>query len=99
MNRFDTIRTIKINDKKSFKNIVYPIIKKESNDKYIIAKSFDRLDKLSNKYYQNVKLYWIIAKCNGIFGSLWPTPGTQICIPNESRLPQIINEFMKANGY
>lgn len=99
MERFTNNKTITFNKKKIYKNTIYPIITKESDDTYIIAKSSDRLDLLSNKYYKNSKLYWIIAKCNGIFGTLYPTPGTQLCIPSEKRLPQILNQFTTTNGY
>jgi len=98
MNRLKFINNlVNSKNKKYFKNIIYPNIEKETNDIYIISKSTDRLDLLAKKYYSDDSLYWVIARCNGIYGSLYLNTGEQICIPNKSRLDSIINEFVELN--
>ncbi|HPM21628.1 MAG TPA: hypothetical protein PLY35_10335 [Thermotogota bacterium] len=95
MDRYNNIKTI---NNKYYPNLIYPNITKEINDIYIIANGYDRLDILAKKYYDDTSLYWIIAKCNNIFGTLFLTPGTQICIPNSNRLSTIINNFNDINN-
>lgn len=98
MNRLKLVNKKIVEGKPILKNLIYPIIKKESDDSYIISSASDRMDLLAKKYYGDDTLYWVIARCNGIRNSLYVTPGIQLCIPNKSRLPNIINTFVSING-
>ena len=64
----------------------YPEIPLHESDIYVITDFGDRLDLLSNQFYQDVTLYWIIAIANPNKLSLEsiniPT-GTQLRIPTD----------------
>tara|TARA_Y100000034_G_scaffold75952_1_gene91217 strand:- start:331 stop:636 length:306 start_codon:yes stop_codon:yes gene_type:complete len=65
-----------------FGSTILPSIPLSSADIYIYSKFGDRLDTLAFKYYDDVSLWWIIAKANHLGqGSLNIKPGTQIRIP------------------
>ena len=56
------------------------------NDIYVITDFGDRLDLLSNQFYQDITLYWIIAIANPNklnLGSINIPPGTQLRIPTD----------------
>jgi len=53
-----------------------------SNDLYIIARKYDRLDLLAHKYYGDRNLWWIIAVSNEMVnGSVVVPAGKRIRIP------------------
>ncbi len=78
-------------NKKYYKNNIYPSIPLDENDIYIITKIGDRLDILSYQYYGKTDYWWVISTINNNItkGSLYPTPGTQL------RIPQNINKILK----
>tara|TARA_R110002074_G_scaffold360662_1_gene533442 strand:- start:790 stop:1077 length:288 start_codon:yes stop_codon:yes gene_type:complete len=60
----------------------YPLFPAHELDKYIISREGDRLDMLSNEFYETVDNWWIIAQANNLGkGSLLVPAGTQIRIP------------------
>jgi len=77
--------------KQYFTSTFYPVIPKLTNDTYIIANAQTRLDLLARDYYGDVSLYWVIATCNDIEGTIFIEPGNQLCIPNRNRLPDILS--------
>ena len=73
----------------------YPEIPLENEDKFIHAKIGDRLDSLAYKYYNDITLWWIIAKANGLRGKPVLNAGEVIRIP--SNITTIIEKFNNLN--
>ncbi len=85
MSRYTSNRTVQYPGKpKQFQSNIYPNIPRSQSDIYLISNSGDRLDLLSNKYYGDISLWWIIAVANslGKHGMIVP-PGRQLRIPTD----------------
>ena len=97
MNRYKDIDILKNENGKRYRSTVkYPMIDKKSNDIYIIGRQGDRLDSLAYKYYDNSRLWWIIARANNIGkGDLTVPIGTQIRIPKD--YISIVDEYNSLN--
>tara|TARA_R110001592_G_scaffold205343_1_gene455889 strand:+ start:4872 stop:5195 length:324 start_codon:yes stop_codon:yes gene_type:complete len=91
MKRYSDIKKIK-NTNENVGNLgsnycittLYPEIPLSEDDIYVITDFGDRLDLLSNQFYEDISLYWIITSANPDkvnFGSLFIPPGTQLRIP------------------
>ena len=52
--------------KRVLKPTIYPKIPIKDSDIFIYPKFGDRLDNLAHKYYDDVSLWWIIAKANDL---------------------------------
>ena len=52
--------------KRVFKPTIYPKIPIKDSDIFIYPKFGDRLDNIAHKYYDDVSLWWIIAKANDL---------------------------------
>lgn len=98
MNRYDKINILKTDAGKRYHATVkYPIIEKKPNDIYIIGSQQDRLDNLAYKYYQDSRLWWIIARANNIGkGDLTVPIGKQIRIPSD--FISIIDSYNNLNS-
>ena len=71
-----------ITGKRYLSETIYPEILPSSIDVYIISKKGDRLDNLAYSFYNDVRLWWIIAQANHIGkGSFYVEPGLQLRIP------------------
>jgi len=91
-----TTLTNKYTKKKYLGSLIYPKIKPNDNDMYVISQQSDRLDILASKYYGDQSLWWIIAIANNLNdASLSIEPGTQMRIP--SNVSQILNDLKKIN--
>ena len=66
-----------------YKTTKYPKFPRQSTDLYIITRELDRLDLLSNEFYEDPRYWWIIADANPELekGTLLIPPGIQIRIP------------------
>ena len=94
--QYSTTLTNKYTKKKYLGSIIYPKIKQNDNDMYIISQQSDRLDILASKYYNDQSLWWIIAVANNLNdASLSIQPGTQMRIP--SNVSKILNDLKKIN--
>jgi len=94
--QYSTTLTNKYTKKKYLGSIIYPKIKPNNNDMYIISQQSDRLDILASKYYNDQSLWWIIAVANNLNdASLSIEPGTQMRIP--SNVSKILNDLKKIN--
>ena len=51
-------------NKRYYYPLRYPNIPLSSNDVYIITTIGDRLDSLANQFYNDVRLWWVIATAN-----------------------------------
>jgi hypothetical protein len=98
MNRYENINIVKTEKGKRYRSTVkYPVINKKSTDIYIVGSQHDRLDNLAYKYYEDARLWWIIARANNLGkGTLTVPIGTQIRIPKEYIL--IVNEYNSLNS-
>jgi len=68
-----------------FKPTLYPKIPIRDSDIFIYPRFGDRLDNLAYKYYNDVSLWWIIAKANNL------DVNKQIRIPTETE--SILNDL------
>lgn len=75
---------------------IYPKIKANDNDIYIVTQETDRLDLLANRYYGDSKMWWIIATANNINdATFYIEPGTQLRIPADTT--KIMNDLTRIN--
>ena len=84
--------------KRYYKPLKYPTIPPQSDDLYIITTIGDRLDSLANQFYNDVRLWWIIANANvGIIrrDSFALENNLQIRIPRD--IEKIIGDFEDLN--
>jgi len=94
--QYSTTLTNKYTKKKYLGSIIYPKIKPNDNDMYVISQQSDRLDILASKYYNDQSLWWIIAVANNLNdASLSIEPGIQMRIP--SNVSKILNDLKKIN--
>ncbi len=78
--------------KRVFKPTMYPSIPIRDSDIFIYPKFGDRLDNLAAKYYDDVSLWWIIAKANNLDAAhIGLEVDTQIRIPME--IEKILNKL------
>ena len=63
--KYTSIKTNK-KGKRVFRPTMYPKIPLKDSDLFIYPKFGERLDSLAQKYYQDVSLWWIIAKANNL---------------------------------
>jgi hypothetical protein len=73
----------------------YPEIPLKNDDRIYRTTTGDRLDNLAHTFYQDVSLWWIIAKANGIRGIMALKPGTLVRIPGN--VSEIIGKFKNIN--
>ena len=67
MSRYDhTVVKHRPDGKRVLKPTMYPKIPIKDSDIFIYPKFGDRLDNLAHKYYDDVSLWWIIAKANDL---------------------------------
>jgi phage tail protein X len=61
----------------------YPEMRRLQGDYYIMSRSGDRLDLLAQRFYDDVRSWWKIAKANNLGkGTLSVPPGIQLRIPD-----------------
>ena len=65
-----------------FKQTVYAIPGRSFQDRYIISREGDRLDLLAVEFYQDSRMWWILAEANELGkGTFAVPPGIQLRIP------------------
>lgn len=65
--RYENVGTKKLaNGKKVLKTNIPQTIEKRDDDIYIITQESDRLDLLANEFYNDSRLWWIIAQANNL---------------------------------
>tara|TARA_B100000212_G_scaffold300330_1_gene245615 strand:+ start:1626 stop:1925 length:300 start_codon:yes stop_codon:yes gene_type:complete len=80
-----------------YTNPIYPEIPETENDIYVITTGVDRYDTLAQRFYQDSRLWWIIASANNSkTDSLAVQQGIQLRIPanpaNAINLYENLNE-------
>ena len=99
MNRVQKIRQLKKEDRKNyFKPLRYPDIPLLSSDLYIRTTIGDRLDSLADRFYNDVRLWWVIATANPQVirrDSYNLKPNLEIRIP--ANTSEIVKKFEQLN--
>ena len=68
--------------KRRYSTMYYPMPEHKTSDIYIIAKKSDRLDLLANQYYNDPRLWIIIARANRLHNASIRIPvGIRLRIP------------------
>lgn len=82
-NRYQTTSTVVREGKELKGTKVYPVPPTSESDFYVISTFGDRFDLLAKEYYNDVKLWYVIAAANPDVrkDSLFITPGIQLRIP------------------
>lgn len=89
-----------LENKRYYKNVLYPEIPLNINDIYVLTSINDRIDKLAYNYYKDETLWWIIAEANVDIikrDSLYTGAGKQIRIP--ANISQILQDFNSLNNF
>ena len=98
-NRTQNITQTRTNQgKRYYQPLRYPAIPPSSNDIYILTSIGDRLDSLADQFYNDVRLWWVIATANPDIvrrDSYSLKPNLEVRIP--SNITQILNSFEKIN--
>ena len=93
-----TIQNKTSQGKRYYKPLRYPFISLSSNDIYILTTIGDRLDTLADQFYNDVRLWWIIANANPDIvrrDSYSLKPNLEVRIP--SNTSQILEDFKQIN--
>ena len=93
MSRYSTARVLlDQNGKRRLSSVIIPTPNRMSDDLYIQITSPDRLDKLADTFYNDHKLWYVIAAANGLGKGSLMVPGEIILrIPNIQDVQTIIN--------
>jgi len=89
MNRYQNIPLTRINNKVMYSITRYPEIPLSNDDIYVYTTAGDRYDTLSNQYYKDSSLWWIISIANtAVAGTSLPSdfPQDSLLIPEGSQI-------------
>ena len=95
---YSEIKKDKITQKRYFRALKYPEIPVSVHDLWVVTTAGDRLDLLANRFYKDVRLWWVIANANRDIiqrDSFMLKSGLQIRIP--SNISSILKAFEIAN--
>ena len=86
--------------KRGYANVKYPEIPRDFSDTYVYTNRGDRYDTLAQTFYGDSSLWWIISmsNSNNSSDSLVPEIGSQVRIPKENRIPEILSLYSKINA-
>ena len=107
MNRYKNIPIVDIDGIPSYQTTKYPEVPLTNDDIYLYTVQGDRFDTLSQQYYQDQSLWWIISIANtAIAGTSLPSdlPQDSLMIPEGSqiRIPanyvEVLNSFKILNS-
>ena len=96
-NRYENIQILRTTLGKRFKKTIqYPKMAKTPNDTYIVSIQGDRLDNLAYKFYNDSRLWWILARANNLGKGDMEVPiGKQLRIPIDHIA--IYDEYLELN--
>tara|TARA_R110002167_G_scaffold318571_3_gene524226 strand:+ start:1736 stop:2041 length:306 start_codon:yes stop_codon:yes gene_type:complete len=84
--------------KNYYQPLKYPNIPLSSNDIYILTTVGDRLDSLADHFYNDVRLWWVIATANpGIIRRDSYNLKTNLELRIPANTPQILKSFEQIN--
>ena len=84
MNRYESTNQITGSNSftKKYETVTYPEFSRKESDIYIISRKLERLDLLAERYYDDSRYWWVIARANNLGkGTLTIPAGRQIRIP------------------
>lgn len=83
MSRYQNNETKTLKDgRRVYRSKIYPNIPLRNDDIYVATQTGDRLDLLAFEYYQDQRLWWIIAAANNIHNAqIGLVEGTILRIP------------------
>jgi hypothetical protein len=85
MDRYQHTKPDTATGRKAYATSLLIEIPKSYDDRYIFSREGDRLDLLAYEFYQDTRLWFILANANNLGkGSLAVPPGLQLRIPPES---------------
>jgi len=86
MARYDDTNIKKNQDtnKSYYNTTIYKKVPKKNTDLYFISTEGDRCDNLANRFYNDSKLWWFIARVNNLTTNNIPA-GTSLRIPVSSK--------------
>lgn len=95
--RYAYTKTKKNDNGKSVKeSLSFINIEPKDTDVYIITTATDRLDLLSNSFYQTPKYWWVIAMVNDInTGTMVLEPNLRLFIPTD--IADVLTKLKEAN--
>ena len=92
-NRTQNIKQNKLGGKKSYyQPLQYPNISLSSSDIYILTTVGDRLDSLADQFYNDVRLWWVIANANS---NIVGRDSYSLRASLEIRIPSNITQILK----
>tara|TARA_R110001606_G_scaffold395850_1_gene568970 strand:+ start:203 stop:502 length:300 start_codon:yes stop_codon:yes gene_type:complete len=96
-NRYENIEILRTELGKRYKKTTrYPKMDRNSNDTYIFSIQGDRLDNLAYKFYNDSRLWWILARANNLGKGDMEIPiGKQLRIPYN--FIEIYDEYLELN--
>lgn len=100
MTRYNLDKNIKnrYDGKRFFGTRSYPNIESHETDLIYITNDTDYLDSLAYKFYNDSKLWWVIALANNLGNGRLSVPiGLQLRIPSPYRTEVILLNFNKLN--
>lgn len=84
-------------DKDFYESQLLPDIERRPEDTIITTESGQRLDRLAFRFYDDAKLWWVIAAANNLGRGDWSVPeGIQLRIPQN--LSQVSREITSINN-
>ncbi len=99
MNRYEHIINERLDlprKKRRYNSSLLPKIESSTEDIYIIAREGDRLDMLAFEYYEDHKLWWVLAEANKLGkGTLDCPAGQRIRIPASQEWYSVLKKFQK----
>jgi hypothetical protein len=94
--RYDSTKIL-TDPKRYYDTTAYPKFEARETDIYLISRTGDRLDNLAQQYYQDVTLWWVIARVNNVGkGTFQLEPGKQIRIPYPISYIDVTNALRQA---
>tara|TARA_B100000287_G_C20620498_1_gene775767 strand:+ start:486 stop:839 length:354 start_codon:yes stop_codon:yes gene_type:complete len=92
----DYDKRLPIPKRTAYATVIYPKIPHKAEDIWIRTRIGDRFDTLAHEFYEDVTMWWIIARANKmVYGSLAVEPGIKLRIPIKQE--DIVNEYHKIN--
>jgi nucleoid-associated protein YgaU len=98
-NRLENISIEKKKQQRYYRSLKYPNIPLSVNDLYVVTTAGDRLDLLANQFYNDIRLWWVIATANRDIvrrDSYGLKPGLEIRIP--TNIQRILQDFQNLNN-
>jgi phage tail protein X len=98
MNRYQNIPKTKINGNLVYQTSRYPEVQLSVNDIYVYTTQGDRFDILSQQYYKDSSLWWVISIANNDLNqsTLIIPEGIQIRIP--ANYSNVVRNFNAINA-